>query len=420
MSVKWPRPPARRTGCRTAGAADLLLDGLVTRFTEGYAPSVAPLSRALRAFADPDGGRGRRALAVAGVPPRPGSLGRRALARARDARRAPRARHRRAQPARECAQLCRRVQRPFRGLRHCRGADRRGRCDHASDRTPAAQVRGVQAGRVARRSGADAGVPRARVGECDGARRRLRRSACTGVLPRCCTTATASTARRSRPRGRRASTRTSWCTAGPSSSWSRPASATDSRTRPPPRSTALSERTQASGTEWALGVEARCRALLSDDEACYQRVDRAARAQPRRGRARAEPARVRRVAPAQEPPHGRTRAPPLRPRELQPHGRRSVRRACPPRAPRHRRNRAPENRGHARHPDAAGASGREVGPRRAHQPGDRSPALHQPADGRVPPGQGVREARGQEPQGAPRRARGRAPSQVVALRTLVR
>ena len=35
--------------------ADLLLDGLVTRFTEGYAPSVAPLSRALRAFADPDG-----------------------------------------------------------------------------------------------------------------------------------------------------------------------------------------------------------------------------------------------------------------------------------------------------------------------------------------------------------------------------
>ena len=38
-----------------AGVADLLLDGLVTRFTEGYAASVAPLSRALRAFADPDG-----------------------------------------------------------------------------------------------------------------------------------------------------------------------------------------------------------------------------------------------------------------------------------------------------------------------------------------------------------------------------
>ena len=38
------------------GAADLLLDALVTRFTEGYAASVAPLSQALRAFGEPDGG----------------------------------------------------------------------------------------------------------------------------------------------------------------------------------------------------------------------------------------------------------------------------------------------------------------------------------------------------------------------------
>jgi DNA-binding CsgD family transcriptional regulator len=38
------------------GAADLLLDALVTRFTEGYKASVAPLSRALRAFGEPDGG----------------------------------------------------------------------------------------------------------------------------------------------------------------------------------------------------------------------------------------------------------------------------------------------------------------------------------------------------------------------------
>jgi len=43
------RPP-------TQGAADLLLDALVTRFTEGYAASVEPLSRALRAFGEPDGG----------------------------------------------------------------------------------------------------------------------------------------------------------------------------------------------------------------------------------------------------------------------------------------------------------------------------------------------------------------------------
>jgi DNA-binding CsgD family transcriptional regulator len=32
----------------------------------------------------------------------------------------------------------------------------------------------------------------------------------------------------------------------------------------------LSERTRACGTKWALGIEARCRGLLSDDEACYQ------------------------------------------------------------------------------------------------------------------------------------------------------
>jgi DNA-binding CsgD family transcriptional regulator len=32
----------------------------------------------------------------------------------------------------------------------------------------------------------------------------------------------------------------------------------------------LSERTRASGTDWALGVEARCRGLLNDDEAAYR------------------------------------------------------------------------------------------------------------------------------------------------------
>jgi DNA-binding CsgD family transcriptional regulator len=49
---------AARTSTRVhvQGPADLLLDALVTRFTEGYAASVAPLSRALRAFAAPDGG----------------------------------------------------------------------------------------------------------------------------------------------------------------------------------------------------------------------------------------------------------------------------------------------------------------------------------------------------------------------------
>ena len=40
----------------------------------------------------------------------------------------------------------------------------------------------------------------------------------------------------------------------------------------------LSERTQAAGTEWALGIEARCRALLSDDESPYREsIERLAR-----------------------------------------------------------------------------------------------------------------------------------------------
>ncbi|HWI70807.1 MAG TPA: LuxR C-terminal-related transcriptional regulator, partial [Baekduia sp.] len=40
----------------------------------------------------------------------------------------------------------------------------------------------------------------------------------------------------------------------------------------------LSERTRASGTEWALGIDARCRALLSDDESLYREsIERLAR-----------------------------------------------------------------------------------------------------------------------------------------------
>jgi DNA-binding CsgD family transcriptional regulator len=41
---------------QTDGPADLLLNALVIRFTDGYPASVAPLSRALRAFGGPDGG----------------------------------------------------------------------------------------------------------------------------------------------------------------------------------------------------------------------------------------------------------------------------------------------------------------------------------------------------------------------------
>ena len=65
-------------------------------------------------------------------------------------------------------------------------------------------------------------------------------------------------------------------------------------------------------------------------------VDRAARAQPGGDRARAQPAPVRRVAPAREPAHRRARGPARRPRELQPQRSGCVRRARPARVDRDR------------------------------------------------------------------------------------
>jgi DNA-binding CsgD family transcriptional regulator len=49
------RVPAR---VQPPSAADVLLDALVVRFTDGYAPSVAVLSQALHALAEPEGGDG--------------------------------------------------------------------------------------------------------------------------------------------------------------------------------------------------------------------------------------------------------------------------------------------------------------------------------------------------------------------------
>jgi DNA-binding CsgD family transcriptional regulator len=54
------------TAVQEPGPADLLLDGLVVRFTEGYAAGVAPLSHALHAFKDLDGeGEGHHFLWLA-------------------------------------------------------------------------------------------------------------------------------------------------------------------------------------------------------------------------------------------------------------------------------------------------------------------------------------------------------------------
>ena len=58
----------------------------------------------------------------------------------------------------------------------------------------------------------------------------------------------------------------------------------------------LSERTQASGTEWALGVEARCRGLLTDDEPLYRDRSSGSRAAVRLVELARSSAPLRRVA----------------------------------------------------------------------------------------------------------------------------
>ena len=112
-------------------------------------------------------------------------------------------------------------------------------------------------------------------------------------------------------------------------------------TSPPTRCERLAERTRASGTDWALGIEARSRALLSDGDAAeapLPRGDRAARPHPHRRPSRPRPPALRRVAAPREPARRRARAAAHRPRDVQPHGRRGVRRARPPRAAGHRRD----------------------------------------------------------------------------------
>ena len=200
------------------GAADQLLDALVTRFTEGYAASVAPLSRALRAFGEPDGGGADRrwlwlacrlaqdlwddelwhVLATCGV----------RLARETGA-----------------LNLLPNALNYLAALNVHSGAfataaaliDEVDSITQATGIPPLKYAASMLA--AARGDQAQTHVA-ARMGqaECDRAGRGLGARRGLVALPRCCTTGTATTARRSLPRGRPASTRTSSCTAGPWSS----------------------------------------------------------------------------------------------------------------------------------------------------------------------------------------------------------
>ena len=103
----------------------------------------------------------------------------------------------------------------------------------------------------------------------------------------------------------------------------------------------LSETTRPSGTDWALAIEARSRALLSEGpvaESLYREaIDRLGRTRIPRG-ARPRPLGVRRMAAPRAPAPRRTRAPTdrLRDAHCNRHGR--VRRARRARATGHRRN----------------------------------------------------------------------------------
>ena len=93
-------------------------------------------------------------------------------------------------------------------------------------------------------------------------------------------------------------------------------------------------------SDWALGLEARVRALLSEGarrRALLPRGDRTPGPHPAAARARPRPAAVRRVAAPREPPRRRPRAAAHRPRHLRRDRRRGVRRAGPAGAARHRR-----------------------------------------------------------------------------------
>ena len=260
------------------GAADVLLDALVTRFTEGYAASVAPLSRALRAFGEPDGGGEDRRwlwlacrlaqdlwddelwhlLATRGV-----RIAREtgALNLLPNALNHLAALHVHSGAFATAAAVIDEVD----VITQATGIPPLKYSAYmlAAARDDEAQLR-VMVGTWkpnAMARGEGAAVWRALVADRDVAQqpRPLRRGA-RGRAPRRTSTRTSMTYGR---------TLVELIEAGV-------------RSRPPDEAAAalerLSERTRASGTEWALGIEARCRALLSDDEPLYREsIERLAR-----------------------------------------------------------------------------------------------------------------------------------------------
>ena len=138
---------------------------------------------------------------------------------------------------------------------------------------------------------------------------------------RSCTTASAATRRRHRAARQAASnTFKPWrIHVGRCPSWSRRPSARATPSWPAMHSSGWRRRHSPAGTDWALGIEARCRALLSDGDRC-RRVCIARRssgwAAPGCVRARPRPPALRRVAAPRESPGRRARATARGPRDV--------------------------------------------------------------------------------------------------------
>ena len=165
----------------------------------------------------------------------------------------------------------------------------------------------------------------------------------------------------------------------------------------------LVERSSTSTTEWARGIEAAARALLSegpDAEAHHlEAVEQLGRSRVIVLHARAQLTygewlrrEGRRVDAREQLKAAHT--------AFEAMGARGVCRAGAPGAAGDGRDGPEADRRHARRPHAAGGADRTPGLRPAHEPRDRGAALPQPAHRRVPPAQGLPEARHQLAPGA--------------------